>query len=63
VNHAAEALVGEQLPRYDRVEFSVGDRVFDLSRAREELGYVTRTPLRESIRRTAAWLSDAGRAA
>ena len=62
-NRAAEGLAGAQLPRYDRVEFFVGDRVFDLSRAREELGHVPRIPLQESIRRTAEWLADAGRSA
>lgn len=59
-NRAAIALGWRSLPRYDRVEFFLGDRVFDLSRAREELGFVPRVGLREAIRRTTDWLRSQG---
>lgn len=59
-NRATMGLVGRELPRRDRIEFFLSDRIYDLSKARDELGYVPRVPLEESIRRTAASLSVAG---
>lgn len=52
-NRPFSALARRSLPRYDRVEFFVGDRIFDLARARAELDWVPRVPIRESIARTA----------
>jgi nucleoside-diphosphate-sugar epimerase len=41
-----------RLPRFDRVEFFVNDRIFDISRAREELGYRPTVSVRDAIRHT-----------
>ena len=38
-----------------RVDFFTKSRAFDITRAREELGYAPRTQLREGIRRTLDW--------
>ena len=43
----------KRLPRFDRVEFFVNDRIFSIARARAELGFEPRVGLRESVRRTA----------
>jgi nucleoside-diphosphate-sugar epimerase len=53
-------LSGRSLPRFSRVEFFLGDRVFDISRARHELNYSPRIDLRTSIARTATWFRDRG---
>jgi nucleoside-diphosphate-sugar epimerase len=42
-----------RLPRYDRVEFFVNDRIFDISRAKGELGYRPIVSVRDAIRHTA----------
>jgi nucleoside-diphosphate-sugar epimerase len=44
-----------RLPRYDRVEFFLADRAYDISRAREELGYAPGTRPREAILETGDW--------
>ncbi len=43
-----------------RVDFFTKSRAFDISRARQELGFAPRVGLREGIRRTLAWYRDAG---
>lgn len=52
--------LGRSLPRFGRVEFFLGDRVFDIGRARRELGYAPRTDLRTSVARTAVWFRERG---
>ncbi|MGH7566732.1 MAG: NAD-dependent epimerase/dehydratase family protein [Gemmatimonadota bacterium] len=56
----AMRLSGRSLPRFSRVEFFLGDRVFDISRARRELNYSPQIDLRTSIARTATWFRDRG---
>lgn len=53
-------LSGRSLPRFGRVEFFLGDRVFDISRARRELGYAPQIDVRSSIGRTATWFREHG---
>ena len=57
LSRGIETIAGFPLPRHDRAEFFLGDRTFDLTRAREELDHVPRIPLRDAIRRTAEWLA------
>jgi dihydroflavonol-4-reductase len=40
------------------VDFFTKSRAFDISRAREELGYAPAIGLREGIRRTLAWYRE-----
>ena len=60
LQRGALALTGRSLPRFSRVELFLGERAFDISRARRELGYDPRTPLAVSIARTAAWFRERG---
>lgn len=55
-NRVAMGITGRELPRHDRIEFFLADRRYDVSRARDELGFVPRVPLEESIRRTAEFV-------
>ena len=43
-----------------RVDFFTKSRAFDITRARQELGYAPVVGLREGIKRTLAWYRDAG---
>jgi nucleoside-diphosphate-sugar epimerase len=43
-----------------RVDFFTKSRAFDISRARQELGYAPRVGLREGVRRTLDWYRKAG---
>ena len=52
--------LGARIPRFDRVEFFLGDRVFDISRAREELAYRPAIGVREAVRETAEWFRERG---
>jgi nucleoside-diphosphate-sugar epimerase len=52
---------GIEPPLYRRrVDFFTKSRAFDITRAREELGYAPRTALREGIRLTLDWYRQAG---
>lgn len=54
-------LVGLSPPLYPRrVEFFAKDRAFDISKARELLGYDPQVDLAEGLRRTAAWYREQG---
>ncbi|MFW6193095.1 MAG: NAD-dependent epimerase/dehydratase family protein [Gemmatimonadota bacterium] len=55
------ALLGVEPPLYPRrVEFFALDRAFDITKARETLGYEPRMDLEEGLRRTADWYRDEG---
>lgn len=60
LQRTALALTGRSLPRFSRVELFLGDRVFDISRAKRDLGYDPSTDLRDSVARTAAWFREQG---
>jgi nucleoside-diphosphate-sugar epimerase len=60
LDRMAVALIGRQLPRADRLALFLGDRTFDLTRAREELGYVPRIDLKDTIHRMAEWFRALG---
>jgi nucleoside-diphosphate-sugar epimerase len=53
-------LLGRKLPRADRLAIFLGDRSFDISRARGELGYSPQIPVRETIHRLAEWFRSQG---
>jgi len=60
INNFAVSLIGRQLPRADRIALFLGDRTFDIARAREELGYVPRIPTKNSIHDMAEWFRAEG---
>jgi nucleoside-diphosphate-sugar epimerase len=60
LNNRVVAASGRNLPRHDRASFFLYDRSFDVSRAREELGYSPQVPLREMIRRAVIRYRDQG---
>jgi nucleoside-diphosphate-sugar epimerase len=51
---------GQRLPRADRIDFFLGDRIFDISRGRMELGYAPKVNTGEAVRRTAEWFRAQG---
>ena len=52
---------GAEPPIYRRrVDFFTKSRAFDISRAREELGYAPSVSLRDGVRRTLAWYTQHG---
>jgi nucleoside-diphosphate-sugar epimerase len=53
-------VIGRRLPRADRLALFLGDKSFDISRGRQELGYVPKVNPRETIRRTADWFRTQG---
>jgi len=60
LNRLVPASFGFDLPRADRVGFFLSDRIFDISRARKELGYIPAVSPEESIGRTVDWLRAQG---
>lgn len=60
LDRIAVALIGRKLPRADRLAIFLGDRTFDISRARQELGYIPRISTRDTIRRLAEWFRVQG---
>jgi len=53
--------LGIEPPLYRRrLDFFTKDRAFDISRAREELGYSPKVALEEGLRKTAQWYKDNG---
>ena len=60
LNKLAYAWGGRRLLRADRIDFFLGDRIFDISRARKELGYAPKVTTREAVRRTAEWYRQQG---
>jgi nucleoside-diphosphate-sugar epimerase len=54
------AKLGVTLPRMESVLFLNGNRSFDLSRARNELGYEPRIQPAQAIERTASWYKSQG---
>ena len=53
-------LSGRSLPGFGRVEFFLGDRAVDVSRARRDLSYAPRADPADSIERTARWFRERG---
>jgi nucleoside-diphosphate-sugar epimerase len=51
---------GLALPRAASAAFLTSDRVFDLSRPRQDLGYAPNIGIRDAIRRTVAWYRERG---
>jgi nucleoside-diphosphate-sugar epimerase len=55
VNKFVYAWTGRRLPRADRIDFFLGDRIFDISRGRSEPGYAPKVSMREAVARMAEW--------
>lgn len=55
VNRLADRIAGLRLPRVDSVLFLTSDRVLDLTRAADDLGYKPKVAVREMVARTAEW--------
>ncbi len=60
INKLAYSWGGRRLPRADRIDFFLGDRIFDISRARTELGYAPQVSVREAARWTTEWFRTRG---
>jgi len=60
LDRMAVALIGRKLPRADRLAMFLGDRTFDIARARQELGYVPRINTKGTIHRMAEWFRAHG---
>jgi nucleoside-diphosphate-sugar epimerase len=60
LNRHVYAWTGGRLPRADRIDLYLGDRAFDISRSRRELGYAPQVTVREAVRRTATWFKAHG---
>lgn len=54
------ALGGRRLSRMNQVELFLSDRIFDLSRARNELDYEPKVSVRDMIRETVQWYREQG---
>ncbi|RMF65663.1 MAG: NAD-dependent epimerase/dehydratase family protein [Calditrichaeota bacterium] len=53
--------LGLEPPLYRRrLDFFTKDRAFDISKAKKELGYAPRVPLKEGLARTAKWYKEQG---
>jgi nucleoside-diphosphate-sugar epimerase len=60
LDRMAVSLIGRKLPRADRLALFLGDRTFDISRARQELGYAPRIGTKDTIHRMAEWFRAHG---
>lgn len=61
LDRMAVALIGRKLPRADRLALFLGDRRFDIGKARQELGYVPEISTKDTIHRMAEWFLAEGR--
>lgn len=59
-NRHVYSWTGYRLPRADRIDLYLGDRAFDISRSRQELGYTPKVSTREAVHRTAEWFKAQG---
>ncbi len=60
LDKAAVALFGRKLPRADRLALFLGDRTFDISRARHDLQFDPQIGTRDTIARMAEWFRAHG---
>lgn len=60
INDLLSVSGGRQLSRMNRLELFLSDRIFDLSRAKTELGYAPTVSAKETIRRTVEWYREQG---
>lgn len=54
------ALTGHKLPRADRLAMFLGDRTFDISRAKQQLEYNPKVKTKDTIHRMAEWFRAQG---
>lgn len=60
LNDVVRTVAGTGLPRANGVTFHLSNRILDISRARQELGYSPRVTLPQAIHRTAEWYRTQG---
>jgi nucleoside-diphosphate-sugar epimerase len=60
LDQLSRVLVGRHLPRADRLSLFLGDRRFDISRARHDLGYTPTIGTTEVIHRMVQWFRAQG---
>jgi len=60
LDQLSRVLVGRHLPRADRLALFLGDRRFDISGARHELGYTPMIGISEAIHRMVQWFQAQG---
>ncbi|MCS6813058.1 MAG: NAD-dependent epimerase/dehydratase family protein [Cyanobacteria bacterium] len=60
LNYLSYRITGHRLPKADRLDLFLGDRSYDLSRARQELGYEPHISPQATIHRTVEWFRDQG---
>ncbi|MBC1196446.1 NAD-dependent epimerase/dehydratase family protein [Microcystis aeruginosa BLCCF158] len=60
LNRLTYQLTGYLLPKADRIDLFLGDRSYNLSRARQELNYNPQISPEETIHRTADWFRHQG---
>ncbi|NCR23510.1 MAG: NAD-dependent epimerase/dehydratase family protein [Microcystis aeruginosa L111-01] len=60
LNRLSYKLTGNLLPKADRIDLFLGDRSYNLSRARRELNYNPQISAEETIHLTADWFRDQG---
>jgi nucleoside-diphosphate-sugar epimerase len=60
LNDVVRAVAGTSLPRAHGVSFLLSDRILNISRARQELGYAPRVSMPQAICRTVQWYQTEG---
>lgn len=60
IDQLAYRCLGTRVPKADRLDFFLGDRTFEIGKARRELGYEPRFGAREIVRSTADYLMSMG---
>ncbi len=60
LNSLVYAVTGRELPKADRINLFMGDRSFDISRAKEDLGYQPGTSAAEIVHQTVKWFQSRG---
>jgi nucleoside-diphosphate-sugar epimerase len=54
----SDRFFGLRTPLFESVSFITANRILDISRSRDEIGYVPKVSVPEAARRTAAWLKQ-----
>lgn len=60
VGHWSSEILSVQIPLMKKIDFFTRNRMYDISKAKNELGFVPRVSLRQNVRQTLAWYREAG---